>query len=115
MAIARASSTFQCVKGEDYQITWTIQTSDTNTTAVDITGWTFALKVKERAVDADPSLITPTITIVTPLSGLVKAVFAAVDTLTLNGDYEYSFWRTNSGSVSCLSAGIFSVIDTTQN
>jgi len=115
MAIARAVNNFLIVKGEDYQINWTVQTSDTNTAPVDITGWTFSLTVKRRASDTTASVITPTNTIVTAASGLVKSVFAAADTLLLEGDYEYAFWRTNSGSASCLSTGYVSVLDTVTN
>jgi hypothetical protein len=114
-AVAQAIEHFTCKKGEDYTINWTIQTSETDTTAVNISGWTFALKVKSRRSDADPSVITPTITITTAASGTVAAVFAAADTLLMEGDYVYSFWRTNSGAASCLCEGIFSVVDTTQN
>jgi len=114
-AVLRATPSFECVRGEDYEIDWTVWTDDTCTTARDITGYTFAFKVKRKDSDADPSLITPTITILVAASGTVKAVFAAADTLLLQGDYRYAFWRTNSGSASCLASGIFSVLDTVQN
>jgi hypothetical protein len=115
MATARASASFECARGEDYQITWTIQTSDLDTTPVDITGWTFNITVKRNPWDATASVITPTITIVTAASGSVKAVFAAADTLLLNGDYVYDFWRTNAGAASLLCDGVFSVRDTGKN
>ncbi len=114
MATIRATPSFECIKGEDFEIDWTILSSSTGA-AVDITGYTFALKVKRRDADADPSLITPTITILVAASGTVKAVFAAADTLLLQGDYRYAFWRTNAGSLSCLASGILSVKDTVQN
>jgi len=114
MAIIRAMPGFECVKGEDFEIDWTILSSSTGP-AVDITGWTFGLKVKRRDGDADPSLVTPTVTIQTAASGTVKAVFAAADTLLLQGAYRYAFWRTNAGAASCLARGPFTVIDTAQN
>lgn len=113
--MSRASASFQVVKGEDFSILWTVQTSASSTTPVDISGWTFALKVKRKASDADPSVITPTITIVTAASGTVRSSFAASDTALLDGDYVYALWRTNSGAAACLATGLFSVIDTTQN
>jgi hypothetical protein len=115
MAIARATAMFDIVKGEDFQINWSIQVSDTNTTAVDITGWTFELKVKRDDNDFDPSVVVPVHTITNPTGGLVKSVFAAADTLLMLGDYRFSFWRTNTGSRACLSAGFVGVVDTTQN
>jgi hypothetical protein len=114
-AVAQAIEHFNCKKGEDYTINWTVQTSETDATAINITGWTFSMKVKRKNSDADPSEITPTITIITAASGRVDAVFAAADTVLMEGDYVYSFWRTNSGAASCLCSGIFSVVDTTQN
>lgn len=113
--IARATATFDCVKGEDYQINWTVQTSDTNTTPVDITGWTFAMTVKRQAADTTASVITPTITTLVAASGTLKAVFAAASTANLDGDYIFDLWRTNAGSVTCLCSGRFSVIDTARN
>ncbi len=115
MAVTRSTPSFECIRGEDFEIDWTIWTTSACTVARDITGYTFALKVKRRDADADPSLITPTITILVAASGTVKAVFAAADTLLLQGDYRYAFWRTNSGSLSCLASGILSVKDTVQN
>jgi hypothetical protein len=114
MAVIRATPSFECIKGEDFEIDWTILSSSTGA-AVDITGWTFALKVKRRDSDADPSLITPTCTVLVAASGTVKAVFAAAATVLLLGDYRYAFWRTNAGAMSCLASGIFSVRDTVQN
>ncbi len=114
MAVTRSSPSFSLIRGEDFEIDWTILSSSTGA-AIDITSYTFALKVKRRETDADPSLVTPTITIQVAASGTVKAVFAAADTLLLQGDYRYAFWRTNSGSASCLASGIFSVTDTVHN
>jgi hypothetical protein len=114
MGVIRATPSFECIKGEDFEIDWTILSSSTGA-AVDITGYTFALKLKRRDSDADPSLITPTITIQVAASGTVKAVFAAAATVLLLGDYRYAFWRTNAGAMSCLASGIFSVRDTVQN
>lgn len=115
MAIARATAAFECVKGEDYQINWTIQTSDTDSTPVDITGWTFAMSVKRQSSDSTASVITPTITTLVAASGTLKAVFAAAGTVDLDGDYQFDLWRTNAGSATCLCSGRFSVIDTPRN
>jgi hypothetical protein len=114
MSVTRANPNFELMKGEDFEIDWTILTSSTGV-AVDISGYTFAFKVKRRDSDADPSLITPSVTIQVAGSGTVSTIFAAADTLLLQGDYRYAFWRTNAGSVSCLASGILSVKDTVQN
>ncbi len=115
MTVIRATPSFESIRGEDVTIIWTVWTDATCTTPQDITGYTFAHKVKRRDADADPSLITPTITILVAASGTVKSVFAGTDTLNLQGDYRYSLWRTNSGSMSCLASGPHSWKDTVQN
>lgn len=107
---------FSVVKGEDIEIDWTIYASAADGAAVvDLTGWTFSFKLKRFASDADPSLATAVNTILVAAAGTVKTVLAAADTLLLEGTYQYSFWRTNSGSKACLSAGVFDVVDTPEN
>lgn len=115
MAVTRATPSFECMKGEDFEIDWTIYTSSAQTTAANINGYTFAFKVKRKDSDADPSVITPTITILVAALGTVKCVFAAADTALLDGDYRYAFWRTNSGSATCQASGHFAVKDTVQS
>lgn len=111
-----AANTFTFRKGEDVEIDWTIRESDSDTAAVaDITGWTFSFKVKRKARDADPSLVTATTTIVDAANGEVKTTITAADLAMLAGDYQHSLWRTNAGSKACLSEGIFSVLDTVES
>lgn len=106
---------FTFVKGEDAIIHWTIRTDPTGTTPEDITGWTFAFKVKRKDSDPDPSLITATPVIIDPLLGQVDVTIPSAQLATLKGDYKYSLWRTNIGAQACLSRGFFSVSDTVQN
>lgn len=113
--MSRSSPAFEFVKSEDGTIEWTVYTTSARTAAQDITGWTFALKVKRTDADADPSVITPTITIITAGSGRVNAAFASAGMASLEGDYQYSFWRTNAGALTCLAKGPFSVLDSTQS
>ncbi len=111
-----ASPTFTFIKGEDVEIDWTQRVSDSETAAVvDITGWTFAFKLKRQDSDPDPSLVTGTTTIITAASGTFKTVIAAAEMDDLEGDYRYAVWRTNSGALACLASGFFSVGDSTQD
>lgn len=112
-----ASNSFEFSKGEDVEIRWTIKESSAADAAVmDITGWTFAMKVKRQDSDDDADIvIAPTLTITDAENGSLTAAFAAASMDLLEGDYRYSLWRTNAGSVSCLSKGFFSVVDTTQS
>jgi hypothetical protein len=111
-----ASNHFEFRKGEDVEIDFTQRVSDSATAAAeDITGWTFAFKVKRKLADADPSLVTPTITILDPTAGTYKVVITAADMSALKGDYWHSCWRTNAGAKACVSEGLFSVLDTVQS
>lgn len=111
-----ATNHFGFKKGEDVEIDFTQRTGDSASDPVeDITGWTFSFKVKRTAADADPSLVTPVVSIVSAAAGTYKVVISAADLATLDGDYVYSCWRTNSGAKACLSEGFFSVVDTPES
>lgn len=111
-----AENTFVVDKGEDIQIDFTIRATDSDTgTALDITGWSFSFKLKRRDSDADPSLVSATITTPDPTHGVVRVSIAAASLLTLEGDYRHSLWRTNAGYKRCLSRGPFSVVDSAEN
>jgi hypothetical protein len=109
-----ASVNFTFRKGEDIAIDWTILETKGGS-AADITGWTFSLKVKRNASDADPSLVTASHSITNAPAGNVTSTIAAAQTAALEGDYVYSLWRTNSGSVSCQAEGFMSFRDTVQS
>jgi hypothetical protein len=110
-----ASPAFLFVKGEDAQIDWTVQTSATNISPIDVTGWTFAFTVKRWDRDADPAVIAPTITVPDAINGTVAVAFSAASMDLLSGTYRYSFWRTNAGSKACLARGFFTVQDSTRS
>lgn len=112
MAVARATGAFEFVKGEDAQINWTIYTSSALAAAQDITGWTLEVIIKRKASDSGATQVTSTTSLVTAASGLAKTVLASADTASLDGDYDYDLWRTDSGSKTCLSSGTISFIDT---
>jgi hypothetical protein len=114
--VSPATNSFEFRKGEDAEIDFTQRTGESDTDPVeDITGWTFSFKVKRTSADADPSVVTPTISIVTAAAGTYKVVISAADLALMDGDYVYSCWRTNSGAKACLSEGFFSVVDTPES
>jgi hypothetical protein len=85
-------------------------------TAIDITGWTFAWKLKFGEDDADPSL-TPnaTVAITNASAGQLTVAIPATDMSALGvGDYWHSLFRTNTHAEKCLSKGPFSVEDSAQ-
>lgn len=114
--MAATEQSFAFGKGQDVTIDWTVRATDSDDAAVvDITGWTFAFKVKRTDADADPSLVTATSTIQSAGAGTVRVTIAAADMASLDGDYRFAFWRTNSGAAAPLGRGFFSVYDTVQS
>lgn len=111
MAVTRATDAFEFVKGEDVQIDWTVQTSETDTTAKNITGWTLDMMIKRRASDTGSSLVTTSTSLVIAASGTAATTIASADTDDLDGDYVYDLWRTDVGAKTCLSSGTISFID----
>lgn len=111
MAVARATDAFEFVKGEDVQINWTVQTSETDSTAKNITGWTLEMIIKRKASTSGASEVTTDTQLATPASGTATTTIASADTQALDGDYVYDLWRTDSGARTCLSSGTISFID----
>ena len=107
----------QWVKGEDAVMLFTIREADSDTAAVlNIAGWTFAFKVKRQEADADTALVATGVpAIVDAPAGQVQVTVAAASTALMEGDYRYSLWRLDTGAVSCLAYGPFSVLDSTQD
>lgn len=111
-----SEETFVFAKGQDWVIDWTVRASDSDGAAVvNITGWTFAFKVKRHDADADPSLVTATITLTDAANGAVRTSGSAAELSVMSGDYRFCLWRTNAGAQVPIRTGFFSVVDTVQN
>lgn len=104
------------VRGEDCEIDFTIrQTAKADAPVQDITGWTFSCKLKRKDEDPDPPVVSMTVTTLVAVAGTLKATLTAALTAPLDGDYRYSLWRTNAGFASCLSQGVISFGDSTED
>jgi hypothetical protein len=108
---ARATDAFEFVKGEDVQINWTVQTSSTDTSAKNITGWTLAMMIKRKASDTGVTQVTTSTSVTVGSSGTAATTIVSADTDDLDGDYVYDLWRTDAGALTCLSSGTISFID----
>lgn len=101
MATETAISMF---RGEDKPITFTV------TPAEDITGWSLTFTVARRA-DSTTKLLTKSCTLVTPASGIFKATLVPADTAGIApGAYFWDVTRTNTGSVTVVGYGAFSIL-----
>lgn len=90
-------------RGEAYTITLTVLDSDGD--AENVTGWTFALNVRET-YDSENALLTLTPTVLVAASGTATVSVTASQTLALDaGELVFDVFRTNSGSETCLTRG----------
>lgn len=115
MAVARATAAFEFIKGEDVQIDWTIYTDAAQTTPATITGWGLALVIKRRSSDAGETQIAATSAVVSGAGGTALSSIDAADSVLADGDYDFDFWRTDTGSKTCLASGTIAFIDTPTN
>jgi hypothetical protein len=98
-----AEVNFTFLRGEDVAITWTIRESATGA-ARDITGWTFALPLKQHPYDVIPAE-SAMHEITNAAAGQVRSTLAASVTEDLEGKYAYRLWRMDEGFVSCQARG----------
>lgn len=93
--------------GETRTFAWTHQTSETDTTAVNITGWTIIVTLKN--VSLTTVTISGTVTLGT--AGTYTWIITAANTVTLGvGDCKVDVWRTNSGSETLMAIGTFAIV-----
>lgn len=97
----------EVAQGEDVTLTYTLL--DTAGDPLDLTGWTAQYKVWTPGND---NVLTKTVTISgTPTTGVCTVALAAADLGMAPGVYLYELRRTNSGSVTSVVEGKFTVRD----
>lgn len=98
--------------GEDKDLVFTVYSSNAQTAAQNITGYTITwmLKAKRGAADAD-ALLTKTATLTTAASGICTVSLTDDDISTLVGEkrYFHELKRTDSGNETVLSYGTFTL------
>ena len=84
-------------EGEDK--TWTVTILDSDSVAVDITGYTFLFTVKEKISDTDANaIIQKEITSHSdPTNGITQIALDSADTKDLSGKYLYDYqWKDDA-------------------
>ena len=101
-----ASPSWSVTRGEAKTFTGTHQTSATNTTPINLTGWTmvFTARLADNRV-----LFSKTVSIVVAGSGTYSFSLTASDTTITPGNYTADIWRTDSGSETIMCQGILTV------
>jgi hypothetical protein len=106
--MARTSS-ITIFRGEDISLAFTTYTTDTGTTAENISNWTLAFSVAESR-NSTSKLITAAGSITAAASGTFSVTLAATDTDNIApGSYFWDVWRTDAGSERLLGKGTFTI------
>lgn len=96
-------------RGEDITLNFTQYTTDTGSTAEDITGWTLVFNVA-REENSATKLITKSGTILVAASGTFRVTLLAADTADIQpARYYWDVWRTDSGYARLLGEGAFNI------
>lgn len=96
-------------RGEDVILNFTAYTTDTGTTAENITGWTLYFTVARKRNSTD-KLLSIACVLLVAASGTFKATIADTDLDGLEpGIYFWDVWRTDAGSERCLGYGSFKI------
>ena len=94
-------------RGEDITFTCTHQTSQTDSTPVNITAWTIAITIKDQSGNVT---ITKSGTVTGGAAGTYTWPIAAADTTGIKATvYSIDIWRTDSGSRREMGIGSFTV------
>lgn len=103
-----APLTVQVARGEDKTFNWTHQTSATDTTAINITGWTITVVIKPT--QAATAILTKTASITVGASGTYSWSVTHADTLLPAQTWPLNVWRVDSGSATLMGSGTFQIV-----
>ncbi len=104
--MAVASLNLSAAKGETVTFPFTHQVSAADDTAIDISGWTILMTVKDHAGTV---LISKTATVTSGPSGTYTLSLTHADMLLAFNVYPVDLWRTDSGSETLMGYGKFHV------
>lgn len=94
-------------QGEDVTLTYNLR--DTAGDPLDLTGWTASWRVW---TPGNENILTKTVTLAgDPTTGVCTVALAAADLAMAPAVYRYELRRTNSGSVTTVVVGKFTVTD----
>jgi hypothetical protein len=97
-------------RGEDITLNFTQYTTDTGSTAEDITGWTLSFTVAREA-NSTTKLLTKSCSLVVAASGTFRATVDDTDTDSIApGRYYWDVWRTDAGFERLLGSGSFNIL-----
>ncbi len=104
--MAVANLDLSAAKGETVTFPFVHQVSAADDTAVDISGWTIVMTVKD---DAGTVLLSKSATVTSGPSGTYTISVSHADMLLEFNKYPVDIWRTDSGSETLMGYGKFRV------
>ena len=106
MAPVLATLALVLTQGEDRTFTGTHQTSATDTTVINITGWTMVFTARDANKIA---VLSKTVTVVSGPNGTYTFTLAAADTNINPTTYACDLWRTDSGNATIMALGTLTI------
>ena len=101
-----ASLAINVTRGEDRAFAGTHQTSGTDSTAVNITGWTMVFTARDLHGVA---WLSKTVSVTVGASGTYSFSVTASDLTVSSGNYPCDIWRTDSGNATIMGIGLLTV------
>ena len=101
-----SSPSWVVTRGEARTFNGTHVTSASNSTPINITGWTmvFTVRLADRRV-----LMSKTVSILSAGAGTYSFSLTGADTTITPGNYDADIWRTDSGSETIMALGVLTV------
>jgi len=104
MAAARVD--ISCARGENVSFPFVHVTSGTDSTAVNITGWTITATARDEAGRA---VLSKTCSVTSGAAGTYTMAVTHAQTLLSAKPYTFDIWRTDSGSEKLMAYGTFTI------
>lgn len=106
--MASAQLQFACARGEALQVNCTHVTSATDSTPVNIAGWTIVMTARD---DNGNIFINETGVVDVGPSGTYHFTLTHAETMRPRKSYKFDIWRTDTSSEKIMGVGFFTVSD----
>lgn len=98
----------ECSRGEARTFAGTHQTSGSDTTAINITGWTISITVRD---EGKITMFTKSGTVTSGPAGTYTFAVTATNTTISAKPYSIDIWRVDSGSETLMAVGTLTISD----
>jgi len=106
MATTVARIALECARGEARTFSGTHQTSGSDTTAINISGWTISITCRDTT---GAVMFTKSGSIISGAAGTYSFAVTATNTTISPSAYQIDIWRTDSGSETLMAVGSLNI------